>query len=43
MSGKINAHNVISLMLSAYKRFHETVKYSGQGHHILQDLTGLEI
>jgi len=41
MSDKINSH--ISLMLSVYISFHQTVKYGHQTNHILQDLTGLEI
>jgi len=40
MSDKISSH--ISLMLTIYKTFHETVKYGCQQNHILQDLTGLE-
>jgi len=40
MSGKINFP--ICLMLSVYKSFHhQTVKYSLQKNHILQDFTGL--
>jgi len=37
MSDKINSH--ICLMVSAYKTFHQIVKYD----HILQNLTGLVI
>jgi len=29
--------------LSVYESFHQTVKYDWKRHHILQDLTGLEI
>jgi len=41
MSDQINSH--VSLMLSVYKSFHQTVKYIRQRNHILQDLTELEI
>jgi len=41
MSGKINSH--ICLMLSVYKKFHQTGKYSQQRNRILQDLTGFKI
>jgi len=40
MSDKINSH--ICLMLSAYKHFHQTVKYGCQRNHVLQDWTRLE-
>jgi len=35
MSGNINSH--ICLMMSAYKSFHQMVKYGQQRNHILQD------
>ena len=41
MSHRINSH--ICLMLSVYKNFHHTVKYSCKWNHIFQGLTGLEI
>ena len=41
MPDKINSH--ICLMLNVEKNVHKTIKYGCQKHHILQDLTGLEI
>jgi len=40
-SGEINSY--ICLTLSVHKSFHQTVKYSWQRNHILQDYTDLDI